>query len=108
MSSASAVIVFCTCPDTAVSDTIATALVEERFAACVNVLPQIKSTYRWQGSVCRDTEQLLMIKTTHERFDELSRRVVELHPYDLPEIVAIEIADALPAYLEWLKSASLR
>jgi len=100
----SAVLVFCTCPDEAAAERIASALVEERHAACVNRLPGIASTYRWKGKICRDNECLLLIKTTIERFDVLSERIVALHPYELPEIIAVDIARGLPAYLGWIAS----
>src|SRR5580765_3192932 len=100
----SVVLVFCACPDEAVAERIATALVEERLAACVNRLPAVASTYRWKGEICRDSECLLLIKTTIERFDVLSERIVALHPYELPEIIAVEIARGMPAYLDWVAS----
>lgn len=77
-------------------------LVEERLAACVNRLPGVLSTYRWQGEIHDDSEVLLVIKTTRERFDVLRDRLVELHPYKVPELVALEIAEGMPAYLDWL------
>lgn len=91
-----------TCPDAETAARIARALVEERLAACVNRLPGVASTYRWQGEIHEDAEVLLVIKTTRERFDALRDRLAELHPYEVPELVAFEIADGLPAYLEWL------
>lgn len=91
-----------TCPDAASADRIATALVEERLAACVNVLPGVRSTYRWQDRVQRDEEVLLIIKTTGDRLDALRERLPALHPYELPELVAVEAAGGLPAYLDWI------
>ena len=91
-----------TCPDTETAARIARTLVEEQLAACVNRLPGGASTYRWRGEIHEDAEVLLVIKTTRERFDALRERLVELHPYELPELVAIEIAEGLPAYLDWL------
>jgi periplasmic divalent cation tolerance protein len=93
---------FSTCPDAETAARIARALVEERLAACVNRLPDVVSTWRWQGEIHDDAEVLLIIKTTRERFDALRERLSELHPYELPELVAIEIAEGLPAYLDWL------
>lgn len=98
----SAVLVFCTCPDETVADRIAAALVEERLAACVNRLPEVASTYRWKGEVHRDSECLLLIKTTIERFDALRERIVALHPYELPEVIAVDVARGLPPYLDWI------
>ena len=104
----SALLVLCTCPDADVADRIAAALVEERLAACVNRLPGVASTYRWKGSVHRDSEVLLLIKTTHARFDALRDRVVFLHPYELPEVIAVDIALGLPPYLDWIASETAR
>jgi periplasmic divalent cation tolerance protein len=91
-----------TCPNADVAARIARALVEERLAACVNRLPGVNSTYRWQGEIHEDAEVLLLIKTTRERFDALRDRLAELHPYEVPELIALEVADGLPAYLDWL------
>ncbi|MBS0200043.1 MAG: divalent-cation tolerance protein CutA [Proteobacteria bacterium] len=98
----SVLICLSTCPDAASADRIATALVEERLAACVNVLPGLHSTYRWEGQVRRDDEILLIIKTTTDRFDALRERLPALHPYELPELIAVEAAGGLPAYLDWI------
>ena len=101
-----AIVVFCTCPEEASAERIATALVEERLAACVNRVPGIASTYRWQGKVCRDSEHLLVIKTTRERFDALRERIVALHPYELPELIAVDIALGSAPYLDWIARAT--
>ena len=95
-------ICFCTCPDADVAGRIASALVEERLAACVNILPGLRSLYRWQGQVEATDEALLLIKTTRDRFDALSVRLNVLHPYELPEVLAVEAAAGLPAYLNWV------
>jgi len=100
----SALIVFCTCPDEAVADRIAISVVEARLAACVNRVQGIVSTYRWQGTVHRDTEVQLLIKTTRERFDALRDRILALHPYELPEVVAVDIALGSAPYLSWIES----
>lgn len=93
-----------TCPDEPTARRIAEALVGEGLAACINVLPGVHSVYRWQGQVERADEALLLAKTTPQRFAALRERIVSLHPYELPEVVAVEIADGLPAYLAWLAS----
>jgi periplasmic divalent cation tolerance protein len=98
----SALLCLSTCPDVETAARIARTLVEERPAACVNRVPGIASTYRWRGEIHDDAEVLLIIKTTRERFDALRERLVELHPYELPELMAVEIAEGLPAYLDWL------
>jgi len=86
--------------DTAIN--IAETLVEERLAACVNLLPGVRSVYRWQGELQRAEEVQLMIKTTRDRLDALTARIVELHPYELPEVIAVEVAGGLAAYLDWI------
>ncbi len=100
----SVLICLTTCPDADSAGRIATALVEERLAACVNVVPGLASTYRWRSEVTRDDELLLVIKTTRERFDALRERLSMLHPYELAELVAVEAADGLAAYLDWVRA----
>ena len=97
-----ALVCFCTCPDAATAQRIADALVEERLAACVNVLPGLRSVYRWQGAVERADEVLLLAKTVSGRLDALTARLTALHPYELPEVVAVEVAGGLAAYLDWV------
>jgi periplasmic divalent cation tolerance protein len=99
------ILVLCTCPDAATAERIATVLVEERLAACVNRLPGIVSIYRWQGKVCRDAEELLLVKTVAARLSALRERIVALHPYALPEVIALDIAGGLDRYLEWIEQA---
>lgn len=95
---------FSTCPDLAVAGRIARTLVEEGLAACVNRVPGVASTYRWQGSIHDDAEVLLLIKTTRGRFDALRARLVALHPYTVPELIALDIGDGHAPYLEWLQA----
>lgn len=90
-----------TCPDFDTAQRIANALVEERLAACVNFLPGMHSTYRWQGKVQHAGEVLLLIKTTRVRMPAVQERIVALHPYELPEVLTVE-AGGLPAYLQWI------
>lgn len=101
-----ALLCLCTCPDTATGERIARTLVEDRLAACVNLLPGVVSIYRWQGRLQRDAEVLLLIKTTRDRYPALQARLPLLHPYELPELLAVEAADGLPAYLHWLAAAT--
>jgi periplasmic divalent cation tolerance protein len=84
---------------------IANALVEERLAACVNVVGAIESVYRWEGQVTTDRETLLIIKTTDERYQELERRVKELHSYTTPEVIAFRIERGSSEYLSWLRDS---
>ena len=81
---------------------IARALVERRLAACVNVVPGVTSYYRWKGEVVSDGEWLLVVKTTADVFDALRDALVELHPYDLPEVVALGIEGGHAPYLDWI------
>jgi periplasmic divalent cation tolerance protein len=84
------------------AERIAEALVEKRLAACVNVLPGVRSIYRWKGAVERDEERLLVVKTRGDRFDALRDAILALHPYEVPEVVAVPIEAGSPAYLRWL------
>lgn len=93
---------FCTCPDTETAQRIADALVTERLAACVNVLPGLRSVYRWQGAIERTDEVMLVIKTMRGRLEALTARVNALHPYELPEVLAVEASGGLTAYLDWV------
>lgn len=97
---------FCTCPDTQTAQRIADVLVCERLAACVNLVPGLRSVYRWHGAIERADEVLLMIKTVSERLEPLTARVASLHPYELPELVAVEVAGSLAAYLDWVAECS--
>ena len=81
---------------------LAATLVERRLAACVNLLPGVQSVYRWQGVVEQASEVTLLIKTTAGRYNELEQAIRQLHPYDLPELIALPIAAGLPGYLEWI------
>ncbi len=96
-------VVLITAPSEEVAHRIARTLVEERLAACVNLVPGLTSVYRWQGEVVEDKEVLLIVKTTTFAFPRLKERVLALHPYTVPEIVALPIAEGHVAYLAWLR-----
>lgn len=95
-------VVLCTCPDQERALTIGAALVEQRLAACVNLVPGLVSLYRWQGALQQDAEVLLLMKTRGDRLADLTEVLRRLHPYDLPEIIALPIVSGLPAYLQWI------
>lgn len=95
-------LVFCTCPDREVAGRIAHALVGRRLAACVNVLPAVESIYRWQGKLEQATECLLLIKTAADRLEALQAAIIELHPYELPEVLAVEAGSGLDRTLGWI------
>jgi len=86
------------------AEKIANALVEEKLAACCNMVPAIRSIYRWQGQICRDSETLLIFKTRRALFERLRARVKELHSYTVPEIVALPIVEGHRPYMEWLQA----
>lgn len=92
------------CP-VAVADGLARHLVETGLAACVNVVPRIASVYRWKGEVILDEETLLLIKTTVAGFEDLKRAILARHPYDLPEVIGVDIAAGHVPYLEWIAAS---
>jgi periplasmic divalent cation tolerance protein len=91
-----------TVPDLERAEQIARTLVGERLAACVNILPGVRSIYRWEGEMHVDEEVLCLIKTRADGFPALAERVKALHPYQVPEILAFEVTEGSPAYLEWV------
>jgi len=95
-----------TCPDAGSAHSIAQALVAERLAACVNVLPGVASVYRWQGAIESATEHLLLAKTNADRVPALQARLSALHPHELPELVVVDIEGGLPAYLDWITAST--
>jgi periplasmic divalent cation tolerance protein len=99
-------LVLCTCPDQDTALELGAQLVEQGLVACVNVLPGLTSIYRWEGTLQREPEALLLIKTVAERFDALSDTLRRLHPYDLPEIIALPITAGLPEYLNWVSQCT--
>lgn len=89
-------------PDAASAEQVARAVVEKQVAACVNRLAPCQSVYRWKGAVQCDEEHPLLIKTTRERYAELEAVIRSVHPYELPEIIALPVTAGLPAYLDWV------
>jgi len=93
---------FTNLPDRAAAERLADALIEKRVAACVNILAPCRSVYRWKGAVQHDEEHPVLIKTTAEQYPALEAAIRAMHPYELPEIVAVPIERGLPAYLDWV------
>lgn len=102
----STLVVFSTFPDEASAASAARLLVAEHLAACVNRVPGLVSTYHWDEAVHEDAEVLLVIKTPHDRFDALRERLLEVHPYELPEIIAVEVRAGHVPYLDWIASST--
>lgn len=98
---ANVLMVFVSCPP-AKCEKLARSLIEDRLAACVNIIPAAKSVYRWKQKVRVDTESLLVIKTTSARFKALKTAVLKRHPYELPEVIAVKMARGHRPYLKWI------
>ena len=101
------IIVFVTCESKEQAETIARTVVSEKLAACVNVLPGIRSCYVWKGQLTWSEEVLLLIKTAESRFGQLQDRIKALHSYDVPEVVSVTIEDASQVYVSWIESSIL-
>lgn len=95
-------LVLTTCPDAELAQAIARTLVEERLAACVNVLPPVQSVYRWEGQIESASEYLLLAKIKSSDYPAVEKRICELHSYEVPEVIALPIVAGWPAYLAWL------
>jgi periplasmic divalent cation tolerance protein len=100
----SVLIVHCTCPERATAKQLARSLVEQRLAACVSLLPGVHSIYRWGETISEDEEVLLLIKTSVERLEAVKEHIIGRHPYELPEILAVEARAGLDRYLDWVGS----
>jgi len=95
-------LIFCTCPNEETATKLATLLVEQRQAACVNIVSGVTSVYRWQGKVETDQEHLLVIKSRADHYGSVEALIQEQHPYELPEVIAVTIGSGLEGYLRWL------
>ena len=95
-------LIFCTCPDQSTAENLAHHLIDESLAACVNIIPGIRSIYRWEGKRTSGEEHLLLIKTAADNYAELESAIESVHPYELAEIIAVSIDQGLPAYLNWI------
>jgi periplasmic divalent cation tolerance protein len=103
--SSQALLVLTTCASATEAESLAATLVEQRLAACVNVVRDVVSSYRWQGAVQREREALLMIKTTETRLTAVEQTIKERSSYELPEVVAIPVQGGSAEYLDWLRAA---
>lgn len=101
------IMVLCNVPDAALAQQIAETLVGEQLAACVNIMAPCRSVYRWQGKLENASEVPLQIKTTAAAYPALQARLLQLHPYEVPEIIALPLTAGLPAYLTWVAAEVL-
>jgi periplasmic divalent cation tolerance protein len=101
-----AMMVYCTCPDDPTARSIANRIVAAGLAGCVNIVPGLTSFYKWEGEMKSGTEVLLLIKTSADRVDELTSELVSLHPYGLPEVIAVPINGGYKPYLDWIKDCT--
>lgn len=99
------ILVLCTCPDQETATTIAENVVAQHLAACINIVPSVKSIYHWQGNVESAEESIMLIKTHRKKFSSLQNTITTMHPYELPEIISVDISDGLPKYLQWIASS---
>jgi len=98
-------IIYCTCPDQQTAEGIARHLVDEYLAACVNIVPALTSIYRWQGQLEQSAESMLIIKTRADGYPALETRIKDLHPYAVPEIIALPVVRGISDYLAWIDAS---
>jgi periplasmic divalent cation tolerance protein len=94
-----------TAPDEEKAASLARTLVDEGLIACANLVPQVRSIYRWEGKVCDEREVLVVMKAPTAHYDALQARILSLHPYSVPEVLRLDVAAGAPAYLQWVLSA---
>jgi len=97
------IVIYSTVPDLQTARLISQDLIEKKLAACVSILPGIESVYRWQGTVHSEAEFLLIIKTSAEKFRSLEAEIIHLHPYQVPEIIALPVSAANEKYIQWVR-----
>lgn len=100
-------VLFCTVPQGDKAAEIAEYLVEKGLAACVSIIPAMRSIYRWQGKICSDSESLLIMKTKKNLIQQVSVAIKSVHPYEVPEIIALDIQDGLSEYLTWIGESTV-
>jgi periplasmic divalent cation tolerance protein len=101
------VVVFVTAPNAELAAALAKTLVTEKLVACVNIVPGLRSIYAWEGKVCDESEVLCVLKTRRALFAAVRERVIELHPYQVPEIIALPLVEGSAPYLAWLRDETL-
>jgi periplasmic divalent cation tolerance protein len=94
-----------TCPNQTIAEKLGHGLVKKRLAACVNIIPQVRSIYEWQGNVASENEVLLLIKTQQKHYTAIEELLIEQHPYEVPELLALPIEGGFDKYLAWLNNA---
>lgn len=100
------IVVLITTPAGRIATSMGRKLVEERLAACVNIVPRVESVFLWKGRICREKESLMILKTVRRRFKSLEKRVMQLHPYSVPEIISLPIRSGSAGYLKWVREAT--
>ncbi|HYW91069.1 MAG TPA: divalent-cation tolerance protein CutA [Gammaproteobacteria bacterium] len=100
-------VVLCNCPDRSVARRLARAVVQQRLAACVNIVPGVESVYWWEGEIQQHTECTLLIKTTRDAWSDLEAALQAGHPDDIPEIIALPVESGLKDYLEWIRASTI-
>ena len=103
MSNEEFIVVYCSVPNRDIGKKIATTLVKDKVAACVSVLGNMTSIYRWKGEIHTDGELLLLIKSTKNNYEDIQRLILALHPYEVPEIIAVPLWKGNPSYLAWIE-----
>ena len=98
------IIILCTINDIKKAKEISKSLLESRLIACSNIVPNITSIYRWEGNICEDGEYLMILKSRSDLFEKVKTNIEILHPYEVPEIIALEITDGNKSYLDWLNT----
>lgn len=96
------IMVFVTVPGARVGSRVSKGVLTSRLASCVSVIPRVRSMYWWEGKITQANEVMLVMKTTKSKYKKLERRIMELHPYQVPEIIAIPLVAGLPQYIEWV------
>lgn len=100
------IIILCTINDLTAAKEISKNIISEKLAACVNIIPKISSIYYWNDEIVEDEEYLILIKTRKSLFEALKFKIIELHPYDVPEIVSLDISEGSKTYIDWITKST--